>query len=111
MPPGSRRLFWEIVLTMSLSVNPEDASRLGLTVTSIAGVTDPPTLTFETPSTCSRSGTMLFVTIAERLPAASDPELTPIVKIVASAGSNVPTVGAGMSLGSCDCATRSRRCT
>ena len=96
---------------MSLSVSPEALSRFGLTATSIAGVTEPPALTFETPSICSISGTILFETIAESVPAESVGELTPSVRIVASAGSNVPTVGAGISLGSCAFATRMRRCT
>ena len=54
---------------------------------------------------------MLLVTIAESAPGESERELTPSVTIVACAGSKVPTVGAGMSLGSCDCATSRRRCT
>ncbi len=71
MPPGSRLLFDEIELTISLSVNPDETSRCGSTCTSMAGVSDPPTLTFEMPSTCSRSGTISFVTIAESAPGGS----------------------------------------
>ena len=57
--------------------------QLGSTATSIAGVTEPPTLTFEMPSTCSSSGTMLLVTIAESAPGESEREVTPSVRIVA----------------------------
>src|SRR5580704_793667 len=109
MPPGARLLFCEIELTTSLSVKPADESLCGSTCTSIAGVSAPPTLTFEMPSTCSSSGTMSLVTIAESAPGASELELTPSVTTVASAGSNVPTVGTGKSVGSFACA-KSRRC-
>ena len=83
----------------------------GSTVTSSAGVTVPLALTFETPGTCSSAGTILLVTIAERSARLSECEVTESVTIVACAGSNVRTVGAGRSDGSAARAVCTRSCT
>ena len=100
IPPGARTLFDWIALTTSFAVKPKPESFCGSTSTSSAGVTVPLAVTLETPVTCSSAGTIVFVTIAERSAMLSDCEVTESVVIVACAGSNVRTVGAGKSEGS-----------
>ncbi len=111
MPPGARMLLSLIAVTTSPRVKFEAAIFCGSTSTSIAGVTVPPALTFAIPSTCSRSGTISFVTKAERSAESSVDEVTTSVATVASLGSNVPTVGGERSLGNTDAVDCRRRCT
>jgi hypothetical protein len=111
MPPGARMLLSLIAVTTSPRVKFEAAIFCGSTSTSIAGVTVPPALTFAMPSTCSRSGTISFVTSAERSAESSVDEVTTSVATVASLGSNVPTVGGERSLGKTDAVDCRRRWT
>lgn len=111
MPPGARTLLLEIDVTMSPSVNCVASSLCGSTSTWIDGVTVPPALTFETPSTCSISGTILLVTIAESSACVSDVEVTEYVATTVCAGSNDPIVGAVRSVGRTERVDSTRRWT
>jgi hypothetical protein len=111
IPPGARILLLLIALTTSPRVNFEAAILLGSTSTSIAGVTVPPALTLAMPSTCSKSGTISFVTSAERSAELKSDDVTTTVATVASLGSNVPTDGAERSLGKTERVDCRRRCT
>ncbi len=80
-------------------MKPKLDSLYGSTVTSSAGVTVPLAPTLETPGTCSIAGTMLLVTIADSWARFSEGDVAERVTIVAWAGSNVRTDGAGRSAG------------
>ena len=58
IPPGTRWLSAETTEMTSSSVSPAAESLAGSTLISYAGVTSPPTLTYETPEICSIRGTM-----------------------------------------------------
>ncbi len=102
-------MFPLIDVTTSPSVNFWASSLLGSTSTSIAGVTVPFALTFETPGTCSSSGTILFVMMAEKSAWESVFEEAESVATVVCAGSNVPIVGAARSEGRFACVDSTRR--
>jgi hypothetical protein len=111
MPPGARMLLLLIDVTTSPSVKFSALSLFGSTSTSIAGVTVPFALTFETPSICSSSGTMLFVMMAESAACVSDFELAESVATTVCAGSKVPIDGAARSVGRMARVDCTRRCT
>ena len=86
MPPGARTLLFVTLLTMSVSVKPDDVSLRGSTLIWIDGVTTPLSWTNETPCTCSSAGTILLIVSDDRSPVESDVDRTTSDVTTASLG-------------------------